>query len=87
MFEGVVVVMAVMNNKSETRLISRVALDIATAQLGLVSLKDMTFVKLLKVVIMREGWRKRKSMSSKEFGTRNISHYALRLDRELSLDD
>jgi len=79
MFEGVVV-MAVMNNKSETRMILRVALDIATAQLGIVSLKDMAFVK---VVIMREGWQKRKSMSSKEFGMRNISHCALRLDREL----
>jgi len=85
MFEGVVV-MAVMNNKSETRMILRVALDIATAQLGIVSLKDVAFVKLLKVVIMREGWRKRKSMSSKEFGMRNLSHCALRLDRELSLD-
>jgi len=54
MFEGVVV-MAVMNNRSEIRLILRVALDIATAQLGIVSLKDMAFVKLSKVVIMREG--------------------------------
>jgi len=59
------VIMAVMNNRSETRLILGVAFDIATAQLGIVSLEDMAFVK---------------SMQSQEFGVRNISHCALRLD-------